>query len=138
MRKSPGKVKTKLLECVETLRRWTTKQCFTHAFRPFSRGQSRLHLGIPLRKDVDSQPLPCSGEKPRARSTRLPSFLVVDRQDGADGSAVSDTGPVETAADHVETDPAVERRGRSQAQLQRLADFPWLGKESERRKRTSE
>ena len=42
---------------------------------------------------------------------------------------MSDTGPVETAADHQrsETDPGVESQGRSQdcqAQLQRSADFP--------------
>ena len=39
--------------------------------------------------------------------------------------------PVETAANQVETDPAVESWGRNQAQLQSSADFPWLGKESE-------
>ena len=46
-------------------------------------------------------------------------------------SAWSDKGPVETAADQVETDSAVESRGRCQAHLQRSADFPWFGKESE-------
>ena len=42
------------------------------------------------------------GEKPRASLDRHASlfFQVVDRQDGADGCAVSDAGPVETAADH--------------------------------------
>ena len=92
-----------MLECVERLRRWTTKQCFTHAFRPFSHGQSRLHLGINLpeerRRQLAVALLRNTDEKPRARSasTRL---QVVDRQDGADGCAVSDTGPVETAAGH--------------------------------------
>ena len=106
------------------------KQCFRHAFRSlYHYGQSRLHLGISPRKD--SEPLPCSGEKPRAGSTRLPSFQVADRQDNADGSAVSGSGPVETAADQVKTDPAVEGWGRSQAQLQRSVDFPCLRKESE-------
>ena len=37
----PRQSKNKSLECVERLR------SFTHAFRPFSHGQSRLHLGIP-------------------------------------------------------------------------------------------
>ena len=64
----------------------------------------------------------------QAPHASLPS-KVADCQDGADGSAVSNTGPVETAADQVETDPGVKSQGRSQAQLQRSADFPWLGKE---------
>ena len=38
----------------------------------------------------------------------------------------------------VKTDPGVESQGRSQAQLQRSADFPWLGKEKKNRKRTGE
>ena len=104
MQNSHGKVK-KMLECVERLRRWTPKQCFTHAFRPFSHGQSRLHLGILPRKDVDSLPLPCSVVPVRRQGQDLDRhaslfFQVVDRQDGADDCAVSDTGPVETAADH--------------------------------------
>ena len=74
---------------------------------------------------------------PRAGSTLLPSFQVVNRQDGADDSAVSDTGPEVTATDQVETDPAAESRGRSQAQLQRSVDFPWLRKKANR-KRTGE
>ena len=44
---------------------------------------------------------------------------------------MSDAELVETAANQVETDPAVESRGRSLAQLQRSADFPKLGKEKE-------
>ena len=66
---------------MERLRRWTTKQCFTHefAFRPFSHGQSRLHLGIPpeeRRRQLSVALLRYTGEKPRARSgsTRLPFF----------------------------------------------------------------
>ena len=65
------------------------------------------------------------------RHAFLPSFQVVDRQDCADGSAVSDAELEETAANQVETDPAVESRGRSLAQLQRSADFPKFGKEKE-------
>ena len=72
---------------------------------PFSHGQSRLHLGIPPRKDVDRLPLPCSVIPVRSQGQDLDRhaslfFQVVDRQDGADGCAVSDAGPVETAADH--------------------------------------
>ena len=80
-----------------------------------------------------------SQEQDLDRHASLPSRSSVDRQDGADGCAVSDTGPVKTAADQVETDPGVESQGRSQAQLalQRSADFPWLGKETNR-KRTGE
>ena len=37
----------------------------------------------------------------------------------------------------VKTDPGVESQGRSKAQLQRSADFSWLGKEKNR-KRTGE
>ena len=51
-----------------------------------------------------------SGEKPRSRPARLPSFQVVDRQDGTDACAVSDTGSVETTADQVESDPAASCR----------------------------
>ena len=80
-----------------------------------------------------------SQEQDLDRHASLPSTSSVDRQDGADGCAVSDTGPVKAAADQVETDPGVESQGRSQAQLalQRSADFPWLGKETNR-KRTGE
>ena len=80
-----------------------------------------------------------SQEQDLDRHASLPSRSSVDRQDGADGCAVSDTGPVKTAAHQVETDPGVESQGRSQAQLalQRSADFPWLGKETNR-KRTGE
>ena len=56
-----------------------------------------------------------SQEQDRARHASLPSRSSVDRQDGADGCAVSDTGPVKTAADQVEPDPGVESQGRSQA-----------------------
>ena len=82
-----------------------------------------------------------SQEQDLDRHASLPSRSSVDRQDGADGCAVSDTGPVKTAADQVETDPGVESQGRSQAQLalQRSADFPWLGKETKtNRKRTGD
>ena len=83
-----------------------------------------------------------SQEQDLDRHASLPSRSSVDRQDGADGCAVSDTGPVKTAADQVETDPGVESQGRSQAQLalQRSADFPWLGKHGKEtnRKRTGE
>ena len=111
---------------------------FTHAFRPFSHGQSRLHLGTPRGKTSTASRCLAPVRSQIARR-RLPSFQVADRQDGADGCAVSDTGPVEleTAADQVETDPAVESQGRSRAQLQRSASFPWLGKEANR-KRTGE
>ena len=78
-----------------------------------------------------------SQEQDRDRQASLPSRSSVDRPDGADGSAASDTGPVEIAADQVETYPAVESQGQSQAQLQRSTDFPWLGKETNR-KRTGE
>ena len=58
----------------------------------------------PPRKDVDRLPLPCSVTV-RSQGQDLDRhaslfFQVVDRQDGADGCAVSDAGPVETAADH--------------------------------------
>ena len=78
-----------------------------------------------------------SQEQDLARHASLPSRSSIDRQDGADDSAVSDTGTVKSAADQVETDPGVESQGRSQAQLQRSAAFPWLGKETNR-KRTGE
>ena len=80
-----------------------------------------------------------SQEQDLDRHASLPSRSSVDRQDGADGCAVSDTGPVKTAADQVETDPGVESQGRIHAQLalQRSADFLWLGKETNR-KRTGE
>ena len=113
-----------MLECVERLR------SFTHAFRPFSHGQSRLHLGIPPIEERRRQLAVALLRGDLDRHASLPSRPSVDRQDGADGCAVSDTGPVKTAADQVETDPGVESQGQSQAQLalQRL-DFPWLRKE---------
>ena len=89
------------------------------------------------RKDVDSWPLPCSGEKPRARSrsTRLPSFQVVRRSSGWRRWLCSEWyRPSEDRCW-----PGVESQGRTQVQLalQRSADFPWLGKETNR-KRTGE
>ena len=51
-----------------------------------------------------------SQEQDLDRHASLPSRSSVDRQDSADGCAVSDTGPVKTAADQVETDPGVRVR----------------------------
>ena len=125
MQKSHGKVKTnvrvrgkasKLHTCIPSIFPWT---------------KSATPRSPPDRSclaPVKSQ------EQDLDRHASLPSTSSVDRQDRADGCAVSDTGPVKTAADQVETDPGVESQGRSQAQLalQRSADFPWLGKETNR------
>ena len=75
--------------CIPTIFPWTKSA--TPRNPPEER---RRQLAVALLRNT--------GEKPRARSasTRLPFFQVVDRQDGADGCAMSDTGPVETAADH--------------------------------------
>ena len=104
LRKSPGKVNA------------NTRVCGKH----FEGGRRSSASDIPSifpwtqsatprnsRDRDEGQTLPCSGEKPRAGSTRPPSVQVVDRQDGADGAA-RDAGPVETVTDQVETDPAVD------------------------------
>ena len=80
---------------------------FTHTFRPFSYGQSRLHLGIPRGKtSTASRCLASVRSQEQDRHASLPLIQVVDRHVGPEGCAVSDTCPVETAADQVETDAA--------------------------------
>ena len=136
MQKIHGKVKTngrvrakasKLHTCIPSIFPWTKSATPRN---PPDRGKTSTASLAPVK----------SQEQDLDRHASLPSRLSVDRQDGADGCAVSDTGPaVKTAADQVETDPGVESQGRSQAQLalQRSADFPWLGNETNR-KRTGE
>ena len=138
MQKSHGKVKTnarvrgkasKLHTCIPSIFPWTKSATPRN---PPDRGKTST--ASRCLAPVKSQ------EQDLDRHASLPSRSSVDRQDGADGCAVSDTGPaVKTAADQVETDPGVESQGRSQAQLalQRSADFPWLGNETNR-KRTGE
>ena len=69
---------------------------------PWTKSATPRNLPEERRRQLAVALLCNTGEKPRARSasTRLPFFQVVDRQDGTDGCAVSDTGPVETAAGH--------------------------------------
>ena len=138
MQKSHGKVKTnarvrgkasKLHTCIPSIFPWTKSATPRN---PPDRGKTST--ASRCLAPVKSQ------EQDLDRHASLPSRSSVDRQqDGADGCAVSDTGPVKTAADQVETDPGVESQGRSEAQLalQRSADFPWLGKETNK-KRTGE
>ena len=102
------------------------KQCFTHAFRPFPMDKVGYTSESPRGKTSTASrclaPVK-SQEQDLDRHASLPPRSPVDRQDGADGCAVSDTGPMKTTADQVETDPGVESQGRSQAQLQRSADL---------------
>ena len=152
-------MKNRSLKAGGRLNRWSFKEGFTVKTNARVRGKaSKLHTCIPSifpwTKSATPRNPPNRGKTSTAsrclapvksqeqdldRHASLPSRSSVDRQDGADGCAVSDTGPVKTAADQVETDPGVESQGRSQAQLalQRSADFPWLGKETNR-KRTGE
>ena len=70
--KAPAK-QTQILGWVETLWRWMTKQCFRHAFRPLSHGQSRLHLKSPEERQLIFAFL---GWEAESRSARLTSFQV--------------------------------------------------------------
>ena len=135
--RSHGKVKTnarvrgkasKLHTCIPSVFPWT-KSATPRNSPDRGKTSTASHCLAPVK----------SQEQDQDRHASLPSRSSVDRQDGADGCAVSDTGPVKTAADQVETDPCVESQGRSQAQLalQRSADFPWLELETNR-KRTGE
>ena len=124
-----------MLECVERLQRWTTKRlhtCIPSIF-PWTKSATPRIPPEKRRRQLAVAFLRWEAKRKIDTAWRLPSFQVVDRQDGADGCAVSNTGPVETAANQVETDPAVESQGGGWAQLQRSADFPWLGKETNRK-----
>ena len=126
MRKSHGKVKTNAWVRWKAFQRWTTKQCFTHAFRPFSHGQSGYTSESPRGKTSTAShclaPVK-SQEQDLDWHASFPSRSSVDRQDGADGCAVSDTGPVKTAADQMETDPGVESQGPGLEKSGRMVAF---------------
>ena len=99
---------SKLHTCIPSIFPWTKSAIATPRNHP---GRGKTSTASRCLAPVKSQ------EQDQDRHASLPSRSSVDRQDGADGCAVSDTGPVKTAADQVETDPGVESQGRSQAQL---------------------
>ena len=112
MLKVPGKVNTNTRECGNTLKvdEEAVQKCVPSIFH-------LVNTATPWNPPKE-RPLAFAFLQ-RETQTRLPYFQVVDRQDGADGSAKSDAHPVETAADQFETDSAVESPGVLQAQLQR-------------------
>ena len=148
MQSSHGKVKTNapvrgkaskvddeavLHTCIPSIFPWTKSA--TPRNPPEER---RRQLAVALLRNSTN-----TGEKPRARSasTRLP-FFPGRQSSGWPAQMVvqwviqAQWRPLPTTKE-VKTDPGVESQGRSQAQLQRSADFPWLGKEKKKKQETN-